>query len=192
MPSLLVDDDIVLKLLDPEDADVLFALIDSNRFYLRQWLPWIDTNPAIENTKLFILSSLEQHKMNLGFQCGIWFHGILAGVIGFHGLDWMNRNVEIGYWLGEKFQGHGIITKTCHALVDYAIYNYELNRVQIRCATGNKKSNAIIERLGFIKEGTTRQAEFLYDHYVDLFVYGMTSDIWIARYGQQSKKRVWV
>ena len=97
MPSLLVDDDIVLKLLDPEDADVLFALIDSNRFYLRQWLPWIDTNPAIENTKLFILSSLEQHKMNLGFQCGIWFHGILAGVIGFHGLDWMNRNVEIGY-----------------------------------------------------------------------------------------------
>ena len=192
MPSLLVDDDIVLKLLDPEDADVLFALIDSNRFYLRQWLPWIDTNPAIENTKLFILSSLEQHKMNLGFQCGIWFHGILAGVIGFDGLDWMNRNVEIGYWLGEKFQGHGIIAKTCHALVDYAIYNYELNRVQIRCATGNKKSNAIIERLGFIKEGTARQAEILYDHYVDLFVYGMTSDIWIARYGQQSKKRVWV
>jgi ribosomal-protein-serine acetyltransferase len=130
--------------------------------------------------------------MNLGFQCGIWFHGILAGVIGFHGIDWMNRNVEIGYWLGEKFQGQGIMTKTCHALVDYAFYNYELNRVQIRCATGNKKSNAIIERLGFIKEGTTRQAEFLYDHYVDLFVYGMTSDIWKARYGQPSKKRVWV
>jgi ribosomal-protein-serine acetyltransferase len=191
MPSLLLDDEIVLKILNPDAADELFALIDSNRFYLRRWLPWIDTNPAIENTKIFILSSLEQHKMNLGFQCGIWFQGFLAGVIGFHGLDWMNRNVEIGYWLGEKFQGHGIMTKACQALVDYAFTTYELNRVQIRCATGNSKSNAIIERLGFMKEGTARQAEFLYDHYVDLFVYGMTSDIWKARYGPQVKKREW-
>ena len=129
--------------------------------------------------------------MNLGFQCGIWFHGILAGVIGFHGLDWMNRNVEIGYWLGEEFQGHGIITKACHALVDYAFDEYKLNRVQIRCATGNKKSNAIVERLDFINEGTTRQAEFLYDHYVDLFVYGMTSDVWEAHSRQRSEKVEW-
>ena len=192
MPPLLVDNNIILKILDPEDADVLFSLIDSNRMYLRQWLPWIDTNPSIENTRIFILSSLEQHKMNLGFQCGIWFHGLLAGVIGFHGLDWMNRNVEIGYWLGEKFQGHGIITKACHVLVDYAFNNYKLNRVQIRCATWNTKSTAIIERLGFIKEGVARQAEFLYDHYVDLFVYAMTSDIWKAQYGSQSKKREWM
>jgi ribosomal-protein-serine acetyltransferase len=72
--------------------------------------------------------------------------------------------------------------------VDCAFYEYQLNRVQIRCAVGNKKSNAIIERLGFIKEGNTRQAEFLYDHYVDLFVYGMTADDWKSRYGQQSIK----
>jgi ribosomal-protein-serine acetyltransferase len=130
--------------------------------------------------------------LNFGFQCGIWFHGVIAGIIGFHSIDWMNKNVEIGYWLGEKFQGRGIVTKTCRTLVDYAFYEYQLNRVQIRCATGNTKSNAIIERLGFIKEGNTRQSEFLYDHYVDLFVYGMTADEWKARYGQQLEKMEWV
>jgi ribosomal-protein-serine acetyltransferase len=192
MPSLRIDDDIVLKILEPDNADSLFALVDSNRLFLRQWLPWVDTNTTIENSKLFILSTIEQYKLNLGFQCGIWFHGVLAGIIGFHGIDWMNRNVEIGYWLGEEFQGHGIITKACHTLVDYAYYGYRLNRVQIRCATGNKKSNAIVERLGFIKEGNARQAEFLYDHYVDLFVYGMTADVWKTRYGQQSKKMEWM
>ena len=76
--------------------------------------------------------------------------------------------------------------------MDYAFYKYQLNRVQIRCASGNKKSNAIIERLGFIKEGTTRQAELLYDHYVDLFVYGMTADEWKARYGEKQEKMEWV
>jgi ribosomal-protein-serine acetyltransferase len=191
MPALRTDNNIVLKILEPEDADVLFALVDSNRSYLRQWLPWVDTNTTLENSKLFIRSTKEQHDLNLGFQCGIWFCGAFAGLIGFQRIDWMNRNVEIGYWLGEIFQGHGIITKACHTLVDYAFYEYQLNRVQIRCATGNTKSNAIIERLGFIKEGKTRQAEMLYDHYVDLFVYGMTADEWKARYGEKPGKMEW-
>ncbi len=192
MPSLRIDDEIVLKILEPENADLLFALVDSNRLYLRQWLPWVDTNTKLENSKQFILSTQEQLKLNFGFQCSIWFRGAFAGIIGFHGIDWMNRNVEIGYWLGEEFQGHGIMTKACRALVDYAFYEYQLNRVQIRCATGNKKSNAIIERLGFIKEGTIRQAEFLYDHYVDLFVYGMTADEWKARFRSQSNNIKWI
>lgn len=192
MPSLRIDDDVVLKILEPNDADFLFALVDSNRLYLRQWLPWVDTNTTLENSKLFILSTQEQYELNFGFQCGIWFRNEFAGIIGFHRIDWINRNVEIGYWLGEKFQGQGIITKACRAFVDYAFNEYKLNRVQIRCATGNKKSNAVIERLGFIKEGNTRQAEFLYDHYVDLFVYGMTADEWKARYGQQSNDNKWV
>lgn len=192
MPYLCIDDDLVLKILEPEDADSLFALVDGNRFFLHQWLPWVDTNKTLESSSLFILSTKEQHELNLGFQCGIWFHDILAGIIGFHRIDWMNRNVEIGYWLGEKFQGRGIMTKACRTLVDYAFYEYQLNRVQIRCATGNVKSNAIIERLGFIKEGTSRQAEFLYDHYVDLFVYSMTSDMWKSRYGQQSNNIKWI
>jgi ribosomal-protein-serine acetyltransferase len=192
MPSLRTDDDIVLKILEPKDADVLFALVDSNRLYLRQWLPWVDTNTTLEHSKLFILSTKEQNELNLGFQCGIWFCGSFAGIIGLQRIDWMNRNVEIGYWLGEIFQGHGIITKACRTLVDYAFYEYQLHRVQIRCASGNKKSNAIIERLGFIKEGTTRQAELLYDRYVDLFVYGITADEWKARYGEKPEKMEWV
>jgi ribosomal-protein-serine acetyltransferase len=192
MPSLRIDDDVVLKILEPEDADVLFALVDCNRPHLREWLPWVDTNTTPEKSRLFILSAQDQYKLNFGFQCGIWIHGTLAGVIGFHSIDWMNRSVEIGYWLGEEFQGRGIVTKACRTLVDYAFNEYQLNRVQIRCATGNKKSNAIIERLGFIEEGIARQAEFLYDHYVDLFVYGMTADTWKSRYVQQGEKMEWV
>jgi len=191
MPSLRIDDDVVLKILEPEDAELLFSLVDGNRTYLRQWLPWVDTNTTIENSRLFILSTQEQHELNFGFQCGIWYRGVFAGVVGFQRIDWMNRNVEIGYWLGEIFQGHGIMTKACLALINCAFYEYQLNRVQVRCATCNKKSNAVIERLGFIKEGNTRQAEFLYDHYVDLFVYGMTADEWKARYGSQSNNIKW-
>ena len=192
MPSLRIDDNIVLKILELQDAEEVFALIDKNRLYLRQWMPWVDTNATKENTEVFIRSTLDQYQLNFGFQCGIWFRGQCAGIIGFHNIDWMNKNVEIGYWLGEEFQGKGIMTKACSTLVNYAFYEFKLNRVQIRCATENKKSNAIIERLGFMKEGITRQAEFLYDHYVDLFVYGMTADVWTEHHRAPTGKIDWM
>jgi len=187
MLTLKIDEDTILRTLQLDDADALFRLVDHNRPHLREWLPWVDANATIEDTRMFILSSQEQHVSNLGFQTGIWYHGQMAGVIGFHKIDWQNRNVEIGYWLGAEFQGHGIVTKACRRLIEYAFDVYKLNRVQIRCATENRKSCAIIERLGFNREGLSRQAEFLYDHFVDLYVYGMTADEWKARSGNSGR-----
>jgi ribosomal-protein-serine acetyltransferase len=50
--------------------------------------------------------------------------------------------------------------------------------VEVRAAPGNRRSRAIPERLGFRQEGILRDAEWLYDHYVDLVVYAMLADDW--------------
>ncbi len=70
------------------------------------------------------------------------------------------------------------MTRACRALVDYAFAKLQLNRVEIRCATGNLRSQAIPERLGFTREGTLREGEWLYDHFVDLIVYSMLAREW--------------
>ena len=100
------------------------------------------------------------------------------GVIGFHKIDWNNKSTSIGYWLGEDYVGNGLMTKSVKAFVDYALIDLGLNRVEIRAAVENKKSRAIPERLGFTHEGTIRQSEWLYDHYVDHEVYGMLASDW--------------
>ena len=151
MFCLTVDDTIKLCLCEERHAEELFDLVDQNRIYLREWLPWLDVNTSPADTKKFIKTSLEQFVNNKGFQTAIAFQGWLAGMIGYHPIDWANRSVSIGYWLGAAFQGQGIMTKSCRFLVDYAFNELRLKRVEIRCAVENYRSRAIPERLGFQK-----------------------------------------
>ncbi|MEK4220716.1 GNAT family protein [Bacillus sp. FSL W8-0102] len=178
MLRLPIDDRTYLKLLEEQDAEPLFNLTDSCRTYLREWLPWVDSTKAVEDTISFIESSKKKFASKNGMDAGIWYNGQLAGIIGLHFIDWTNKKTSIGYWLGEPFQGRGLMTKACIAMIHHIFNDLQLNRVEIRCAVLNSKSRAIPERLGFSKEGTIREAEWLYDHFVDHIVYSMLAREW--------------
>lgn len=102
----------------------------------------------------------------------------LSGIVGYNEVDWQNKIAYIGYWLGEGFQGKGIMTRATKALVDYAFEQLNLNKVDIRAAERNKKSRSIPERLGFQQEGKIRAGELLYGKYVDHVIYGMLKNEW--------------
>ncbi|MFD1447939.1 GNAT family N-acetyltransferase [Oceanobacillus profundus] len=174
-----VDEHITLRQLNLQDANQLFALIDSNRSYLREWLPWLDTNVNPDDSIAFIEHILQSYEAKKGLTAGIFYQDKLVGIAGFNAFDWTNRIGYIGYWIGQDYQGYGIITSVVRALTDYAFTEAQLNRVDIRAAFTNKKSRAIPERLGFKEEGILRQSEWLYDHYVDHVVYGMLASDWV-------------
>jgi ribosomal-protein-serine acetyltransferase len=167
-----------LRLLRTSDADELFMLTDANRGYLRTWLPWLDSTTSSANTRAFIQSTLQQFADNRGFVAAICYEQSIVGVIGYNQIDWQNRIGYIGYWLAEAYQGKGLMTVSCKALVDYGFGVLNLNRLVIACATENKRSRAIPERLGFVYEGTIREAEWLYDRFVDHQVYGQLHRDW--------------
>jgi ribosomal-protein-serine acetyltransferase len=168
-----VDEDIVLKILEQKDAAAFYAVVDRNRDYLREWLPWVDGMKKAEDYKPVISMWRKQFADEDGFQAGIYYKGEVVGMIGLHGIDRANRKTSIGYWLDSAHQGKGIMTRACSAVIDYVFDTLNLNRVEIRCGTGNQSSRAIPERLGFTHEGTIRAGEFLYDHYIDSEVYGL-------------------
>ncbi|BFH65646.1 GNAT family N-acetyltransferase [Paenibacillus azoreducens] len=173
-----LDDHIELKPLALQHARPLFLLTDSSRDTLRQWLPWVDSITELEHTANFVKNAIKHGAENGAITAGIWVHGEIAGVISFHEINWHNRSVGIGYWLGDKFVGQGIMSSACRAFVDYALMELDLNRVEIRCATGNERSRAIPERLGFVLEGIVRESALLPQGYVNLAVYGMLQSEW--------------
>ncbi|MFB9973698.1 GNAT family N-acetyltransferase [Allobacillus sp. SKP2-8] len=173
-----VDEEISLKLIDEGDAETVFKLTDQSRDYLREWLPWIDMTTEIGDTRNFIKASKKMYAESKGLNTVILYNGEAAGIAGFNEVDWQNKIAYIGYWLGEGFQGKGIMTRATQALVDYAFEQLNLHKVDIRAAEENQKSRSIPERLGFQEEGKIRAGELLYGKYVDHVVYGLLKDEW--------------
>ena len=172
---------IELRLLEMHDAEELFAVVERNRAYLREWLPWVDLTESAEDVRRFIQRTQIQYEANQGPQAAIAIDGRLAGCAGCHPIDWPNKRCSIGYWIEAGWQGRGVVTRCCGALIDYLFDDLGLHRVTIQCGTGNKKSCAIPERLGFTREGVLRQTEWVNDRWVDMVVWGMLKHDWEVR-----------
>jgi ribosomal-protein-serine acetyltransferase len=176
-----IDDELSLKLIELKDAERVFELIDCSRGYLREWLPWLDFSTKVGDTEEFIAETLKGYAENRSMTTLILYKGEIVGTAGYNSLNWSNKTACIGYWLGQEYQGKGIMTRVAKALTDYAFEHLDLNKVEIRAAVENKKSRSIPEGLGFVEEGRIRQAEWLYDHFVDHVVYGVLAEEWKAK-----------
>ena len=147
-----INDHLKLKILEEREAEPLFKLVDNNRNYLAEFLPFVDYTKKVEDSKTFIQSALQQFARGDGFHCGIWYDQKLVGVIGLHYLDLVNKNFD---WLlfGRRCSEKGIMTLCTKALIQYVYGEYDINRIEIQMSTKNKKSRAIPIRLGFTQEG---------------------------------------
>ncbi len=173
MFSCKVNERTELQLIEHLHCRALFGLMDANRKHLRAWHPWVDLIRSTADMERAIVGWLQQFSRNRGFYAGIWHEGKLCGVINHLNIDWMNRSTTLSYWLDESHQGRGIMTDACRAFVAHSFNALELNRVTIECASGNVRSRAIPERLGFKFEGVMRAIEWLHDHFADHAVYGL-------------------
>lgn len=176
MVQFQIDEQLEVRSLRQSDAEAIFQLTDVNRTHLKEWLPWVDFTRTVEDSAMFIEQTMKKEAQNNGFEAGIFSEGELVGVIGLHSINNANKSTSIGYWLAATASGKGIMTKATKAVLAYCFEELGLNRIEIKAATANGKSRAIPERLGFVHEGTLRQAEWLYDHYVDHELYAMLRD----------------
>lgn len=181
MFNRMIDEDVAVRLLEPHHAQELFELAYRNHKHISEWMFWIGDDYSLADAERHLKLALDRFAANDGFEAGIWHKGELAGCIRYNYIDWAHRNTELGYWLGASFQGRGLATRACRALIDHAFKELGLNRVEIRCMSENLKSRRIPEKLGFVKEGILRQVRWRHDHFDDHVVYGMLASEWELR-----------
>ena len=180
--KIYVDNDIELNLLNQSDSLDIFKTIDSQREYLGKWLPFVEFTKEISDTASFVDSVINTPEEKFEHVFSIRKSGEFVGLIGFKDTDRLNKKTEIGYWLSEKYQKQGIVTRSVSALCRFAFNELGMNRVQIKCAVGNFASINVPKRLDFKFEGVERQGELLTNgFYTDLEIYSILKQEFFIR-----------
>lgn len=76
-----IDNSLSLQTHELNRAEELFNVIDQNRAYLRQWLPWLDSSLTVSDTENFIKSTLKKQEAGSGLSFVILFKGNMVGTI---------------------------------------------------------------------------------------------------------------
>jgi len=110
------------------------------------------------------------------FWC-IEVQGEAAGGIGLvPGADVERFSAELGYWLGERFWGRGIVSEAVAAVTRHAFDGLGMHRVFALPYVRNTASARVLEKAGYTLEARLRHASFKDGDFVDQFLYARLSD----------------
>ena len=82
-------------------------------------------------------------------------------------VDKNNHFGEIEYCIGRAFQGRGYATEATRAVIAYGFEKIRFHKVQICCRPSNSSSQRVIDKCGFVHEGTLRDYFFRNGGYED-------------------------
>jgi ribosomal-protein-serine acetyltransferase len=169
-----------LRFLEMRHAAELLAFVEMNRAHLDEYLGWTHGMRQGEDAEKFIKRGITRYGEDGLPYVGIWQDGVMAGGILFFPLEARIGATEIGYWLGREFTGRGLMSRAVLAMLSYCFDALKLNRVALGADVGNAPSRALAERLGFVYEGTQRNAWIHNGQRVDIAFYAMLATDWEA------------
>ena len=95
--------------------------------------------------------------------------GRCLGHVGIYKVDPVSRSAEFGIMIGDRSAwGVGIGRAATLFAIRHAFFNENLNRVSLTVLASNDRAKRLYEKVGFVKEGLFRQAQFKDGKYVDV------------------------
>jgi RimJ/RimL family protein N-acetyltransferase len=111
------------------------------------------------------------------------YHDQFIGVLQLAGIDHFEQHAVISIVIGPKdLWGRGIGSTALRLLLDYAFTVQGLERITSEVYGFNTRSQRLMERVGFQKEGILRQHERANGKRQDLHVYGILKPEFYERY----------
>ncbi len=98
------------------------------------------------------------------------------GNISLQAINWIDRNAEVAFLLGEKsFWGKGIMLEAGLLMINHAFRGLNLHRVHCGTSSANKGMQKLAKKLGMKEEGIRKEAFFKGGVYHDIIEYGIVN-----------------
>nr|WP_232328553.1 GNAT family protein [Kibdelosporangium sp. MJ126-NF4]CEL23517.1 acetyltransferase [Kibdelosporangium sp. MJ126-NF4]CTQ89131.1 acetyltransferase [Kibdelosporangium sp. MJ126-NF4] len=179
-------EDAELRSLEPWNAEEFTAHIAHTHDHIYPWIPWAATITDVDAGRRFLQDYADRHAADTGHIYGIWAGGKLMGGAGFRLFDTASGTCELGVWLDPAAVGHGLITRTATHMIDWAVRDRGMSRIQWQARPENGRSIAVAQRLGMTKEAVLRSSSVTDGERHDHEMWSVLAGEWTAGQGTLS------
>ncbi|MFA5524489.1 MAG: GNAT family protein [Tissierellales bacterium] len=115
---------------------------------------WFKSQISMQDTYNFSIEDIET--------------SLYIGGCGINKIDWKNRVVTVGIYIGDKdFRDKGYGTEAMRLLIDFIFSQMNINRIQLSVFSFNERAIRSYKKNGFVEEGRLKQSIFRNGRYYD-------------------------
>lgn len=142
------------------DIDRLAAAIEASRAELKGFMPWSHAPSTREADFDLVVRFQASYWSGREYVFGIFAEGgELLGGCGLHPRTALNASaLEVGYWCHSAHANRGHTTRAVRVLAVLAFDRFASDRLQVMHDEANVASQRVVEKCGFVYEGTMRNA----------------------------------
>ena len=169
-----------INLLQAEESEAFFNLIDNNRPRLEDFFAGtVSKTLTLEATKNYCVE-IQKRIESLSYLPFMITDTKTNAFVGLVDVKNINMNVpkaELGSFIDAQYEGKGIVTEATRLVMNNIVDRYKFVKLLCRAGSRNKGSIAVILKNGFELEGTIRKDyRTTKGEIVDLNYYGRVFD----------------
>ncbi|PYC87496.1 RimJ/RimL family protein N-acetyltransferase [Streptomyces tateyamensis] len=169
-----------LRPLEPWHAAEFLAHMDRARENLDRFIGFAALSTDLASARATLQRYADRAAADTGRIYGIWLDGTLVGGVMFPHFEAVQGWAEIGVWVEPAGEGLGLVSAGVRELIEYALVERGLHRVEWLSSTLNDRSRAVARRAGLTLEGVRRS---YYPHNGirhDKEVWALLTDEWLG------------
>jgi ribosomal-protein-alanine N-acetyltransferase len=182
-PVHLRTERLALRLPELADADAMAVLFRDNRAFLQPYYPTFEPSIFTRQGWLERVRALhEEYRMGRSLRLGIFPLDQPNVAFGVANFTMFQRDplfgCNLGYSLGETFQGNGYMHEALTEAIPYVFENLHIHRIAANYMPTNARSGKVLEKLGFRIEGTARDYLRIDGRWEDHVMTAITNPDW--------------
>lgn len=173
---------LILRRLTIDDAQAMYDNWATDE-KVNKYLSW-NLHASVEATKELLTKWIAEYENPEQYCWVIEYDNTIIGTIGLHAISNKSLHCDMGYCIGSKWWGKGIVTEAARAVIKFAFNEIGMNKVCALHDTENIGSGRVMEKNGMIREGCFRKHSLRRDGtWGDTNFYSILKDNWIEKKG---------
>ncbi|MEV7410259.1 GNAT family N-acetyltransferase [Streptomyces althioticus] len=178
----LGDDGAEMRPLEIWHAEEFLAHLDRGREFINRYIPFGSRATDLDSAREALQRYADLRAADTASLHGLWLDGTLVGGVLTLNFDAAAGTCEVGCWLEPAATGRGLVTRAMRVLIDWAVEERGVHRVEWVAASANTASVAVARRLGMTRDGVRRDAHLHHGVRHDLEVWSLLAPEWrVAR-----------